>query len=710
MVFIISCNVLYKPTVAYGEQINDILTKKLPNGLPDADKLFTLGTIPGTFNNSSFGATGTSVVPIILTTEQAGVYGSVWSKASAGNYFDITKAQTMSMWLYFGNRFENAGNGMAFVLQNDKHKTEAFSLNSNGKGEGGETLGVWGTTPGVDGISAIAKRAIQNSWALEFDSHKDTPVNNQWAANANFDNGLTFPSNGLSDHIASAYPGQPATYTPFNGSFMSLMMNHSGVVMLGDEFTGNDRYLSNGKWRHLSIHWDPIAKQITYTFNDKAFDEPGLPDGAPTGQAITRTVPVDPTVFLATQDSKILWGFTGTTWNKVENNLVIFESMPAFVAGDVTAQIKDVVQNRVLNEDDTVHVGDTLAVNYQLHYNSGSEDWGSILATLRLPQQVSYTSGKVTYQNGQQDSIDLQNLTENEIKVALKQNLNLNNNTATLELVGTVESVTTDTEVAATTSHFAGRRLITDATTPAFKIERPELGIMEQTPNPMALKIGEDGFISGKIQYRDNHEVVNQQQTLYTKLNDGALVSRNVQETSQIAGTFNINIAHQALHVGTNVLEVYLKDQTGLKSNVITYLINVIGVLELEPMADLYFQQGFSSQAHQIIQRQDNWMIKVIDSRAPGLNWHIQAQATKLLQDQTVLNGELIYVADSGQITPLSDTPISVGHGVKSGLGVQTTDLTTQWQPTTGILLRTSDYNEPGTYQGTITWTAVNSL
>lgn len=49
--------------------------------------------------------------------------GSIWSNIEQSNYLDISKDQTMSMWLYFGHPINSSkpkevGDGMAFVLQN----------------------------------------------------------------------------------------------------------------------------------------------------------------------------------------------------------------------------------------------------------------------------------------------------------------------------------------------------------------------------------------------------------------------------------------------------------------------------------------------------------------------------------------------------------------------------------------------------------------
>jgi hypothetical protein len=64
---------------------------------------------------------------------------------------------------------------MAFVLQNDPNGTTA-SAKVSSSSIIGETLGVWGvdTNNKLQDGDEFAKTAIQNSWALEFDTYTNT--------------------------------------------------------------------------------------------------------------------------------------------------------------------------------------------------------------------------------------------------------------------------------------------------------------------------------------------------------------------------------------------------------------------------------------------------------------------------------------------------------------------------------------------------------
>ena len=102
----------------------------------------------------------------ILMTSQPSQVGAIWSNLEGGNYVDITKKQTMSMWMYFGPKKhtdgKDFGDGMAFVLQKSSDGANAIAHDGSSIGTG-ESLGAWGVDDNVDtsttaGIAATAIR------------------------------------------------------------------------------------------------------------------------------------------------------------------------------------------------------------------------------------------------------------------------------------------------------------------------------------------------------------------------------------------------------------------------------------------------------------------------------------------------------------------------------------------------------------------------
>ncbi|KRN94393.1 hypothetical protein IV57_GL002153 [Companilactobacillus kimchiensis] len=150
------------------------------NNYATIDKASKKGVV--VLSKGSRGTSGTSGL--------GGMYGAVWSDKNADNYIDITKKQTISFWLSFGSgKSENPvtnGEGMSLVLQNDPNKNS--SNQSQALGAGYQGMGVLGYdksyyTIGILGkehLSSsedIAKTAVQNSIALNFDAERNSLTN-----------------------------------------------------------------------------------------------------------------------------------------------------------------------------------------------------------------------------------------------------------------------------------------------------------------------------------------------------------------------------------------------------------------------------------------------------------------------------------------------------------------------------------------------------
>ncbi|CAM2907884.1 WxL domain-containing protein [Levilactobacillus brevis] len=263
-------------------------------------------------NNSS--SSGTQAMQLTADSYNGGA--AVWSKD--GSKFNLYKNQKASMWLYFGNKGSSAGDGMAFVLQNNS---------SGGTGtysDKGQSLGVWGKDVSTDSNGTktqktIADSAIPKSWALEFDTFVNSAkpngtdfvlpspnpdgitkisgnigtatLFNTNAPTTAANNTLKVANNNIADaangydanagnvssypHIASNYPGEPSTYTlnslgsVYIGGYKAFLsgtptdtqqLTYNWATLnhegvLSYPNTGRGGKLSNGKWHHLSIDY-----------------------------------------------------------------------------------------------------------------------------------------------------------------------------------------------------------------------------------------------------------------------------------------------------------------------------------------------------------------------------------------------------------------------------------------------------------------------
>ncbi|KRK79078.1 hypothetical protein FD03_GL001441 [Companilactobacillus nodensis DSM 19682 = JCM 14932 = NBRC 107160] len=387
---------------------------------------------------------------ILELSNGANQLSSVWSN-NKDNYFDASKPQTLSVWLYLGANelISHAGEGVAFVLQNSG--TNAISRDLNGNPASGQTLGVWGddTIPDTTNYSNIiklpnntadevAKRAIQNSWALEFDTNINQTVGKlDYTDNIitlDNDDGDTlkndpvtqdYDDTGLDDgtttkqvrdqHIAWNYPGAASTYvvsptkylnnTKLNGFLTGQYKTIDQYQMDHDpekskEQTDEDAdmiygakndvdmtaYATSSKtWHHLTIKYTPPADgnlqtgtgKINYSYNDKKYDGT---NGTYKNNGMRYGISdVDMKQFhLTNGQNKLYYGFTGSTGANGSYDALIFETMPSVVEAKADQTITDTTQNKTVTDGSTVSSGDDLKLEYNLNYIDGKAPLSNI--------------------------------------------------------------------------------------------------------------------------------------------------------------------------------------------------------------------------------------------------------------------------------------------------------------------------------------------
>jgi len=171
------------------------VVKNAPEGL-DISKYFDVGKFklnssqdtnyPFTVNSSSIyqDATNSKSGKILNLAKGSspGKVGAAWSNNDqSDNYIDITKKQTVSVWLYFGSGDDSAttnGEGISLVLQNDERGTSSMGAAYQGLGVLGydnsrlnakSALGITTlNSPTINTPEQAAKTAVQNSIALNF--------------------------------------------------------------------------------------------------------------------------------------------------------------------------------------------------------------------------------------------------------------------------------------------------------------------------------------------------------------------------------------------------------------------------------------------------------------------------------------------------------------------------------------------------------------
>ena len=397
----------------------------------------------------------TSSGNVISLASAHNTYGSMWSTKKS---FDITKEQTISAWLYFGDGTGDTdainSEGIAFVLQNDSHGIGALGAGLEGMGVYGYDASLYNLIDGyASSQSYIQNTAIKNSVALEFDTSKNNfydksnkPINNkginffptaaqtitgvyyslngydtQLGTSTSNLTALGFPStakygaDGSYGHIALTYPGLTDTYQPTDLTLNTTTQNiyspfTKGFVMVHVDPKAadlSDETDSSGKtvyWHHVTIKWHPATDGSTtahleYNFNDLN------QDGTANSEEQSETIPVD-TTKLNTTDNMVRWGFTAANGpsTSVASKLVALDSTPDTLYASADSSIVDTtLANKTITTDSTdktVSSGDSLNLNYNLKYEHGNEDWKQIAAKIKIPDHLTTqadSSGNIGY-------------------------------------------------------------------------------------------------------------------------------------------------------------------------------------------------------------------------------------------------------------------------------------------------------------------------
>ena len=661
---------------------------------------------------------GTSVISLTNGTYQV---GAVWSNFEKDNYFDLSHEQVASMWIYFGNTGGEApGDGMAFVLQNDKRKENAIALSANGIPVNGQSLGVWGADWDKTNSDPanVAKTAIQNSWAMEFDTYK----NQLTGANEISGEGVSFDANNAGSfpqHIATGFPALSKTYIKnskyYNGApVYYYTMHHDNFISIEN--------LVDSKWHHVTIKWSPDVTTnntllpsggtMTYKYDDKN------PDGSiPNPTDIKETsFHLDTANFGLQSDSKLYWGFTGSTGKYYENNLMIFESIPSFVDAEATSRIRDNTQNRdIINNDSQVFPNDDISYFYNLDYKGWTKTWNDIHAKMNVPKNVHFTSGTVTYPttgNTYQIPSDKFLNDPTSIEDILTEQLSQDSRTAIIELKGHTETIATEKlNVPIAHASFEGDNLITDTDTIPFFIQARKLTLKSDFPDIKKIGQHEDVDIPAELEYHDGTPLVNSNMIVYPSVNNKNLPSFRLSDANPASG-FTLHLSNDQLPSKINIVKFYVMDNLGNKTNVITKQINVGGTVQFGTVSpQLSFKTVNLTSPNEIIPRMNNWQVEVIDNREKGSSWTVQASASKLTNPITHQNfdGALIYRDHTGKISYLNNN-LTIAENSKDNDETQSKDITENWNSQDGILLISNSQNKAGNYSGEINWSLVDSL
>ncbi|MCT3565819.1 hypothetical protein EFR94_00220 [Levilactobacillus brevis] len=752
-----------KTAQAQSDVTNAVQT--MPKGLP-LTPYFETGINPGSGfnpvlqNSSNASSTGTQAMQLTSDAVKGG--STVWSKDAFK--FNLFKNQKASMWMYFGNKKDTAGDGMAFVLQNQG--TNAYS-------DQGQSLGVWGVdrssdTIGTKTANLVADTAIQDSWALEFDTFPNTtqpdtsgiktvggllatkPADKDIAAanSANTkiaDLGTGFDSDVGSGevHIASNYPGDPSTYdveklvtvtqgiwgTGTNSSILGVpaggagnkytyywtKMNHEGVLKTTDR-----SYMSDGNWHHLTLDYKAPTTvggfgSMTYTYNDKnpqtgAVQTSGAYYGDENAE-MSKTVDIDPSKLGATSDNPLVWwGFTGSTGENTENSLVAFEQIPNVANINSSGTMTDTTTNKVISDKSTIQGNDHVKVNYNVSYDSGTSAWENIKSKIAVPQNITYKTAKITYtkKSGATETVtlDSSDISQNGIDLQLDHDLNNESDSdyvsADITLTGVAKNPSTQTTIAATTGSFTGTQAIASVDIPSFKVAPSTLNL-QLDQSKVTASGDSDVQLTGKITSTATLDS-NDKLILHPSINGNDLTTSKLSTTDK-PGIFTVSVPVKQLSSGENTFEVYATDSTGNSSNTGAVTIT-LGSLSFGTVSDsAAFKDTTLDGSQQTAGTNGDWNLNVQDTRAVGSQWTLSAKISQPFKvNDQALKGSLMYKTANGTEAITADNTPIVTH-TKTASDSSTTNVAGSWNTDSGLLLDVGSSNTAGTYSGQLTWT-----
>jgi len=683
-------------------EVNQAIRDSAPHGIR-LHNIFETANFDGNSAQVSPAPADSDQADIVNITQKQYQLGAIWSKPNFK--FDLKKDAKASMWLYFGDRGINAGDGMALVLHNSKDGI-------NARGNDGEALGVWGKDTDNSNPQSVADSAIDKSWALEFDTHGNIEQKFNDAYDFRGPTGM---------HIAENYPGDSASYVPHGYTDFPLpwfIPTTRYYYSLTHKQSIQNLYLANGQWHHLSLQWEAPKNgsregSMTYTFDDKDPKTGRIKTNAP-----QRTAKIDCDKFHSADD-KVYWGFTGATGDSYEQAYVIFEGVPDVVDARATLNLKNLTTKQDIKDGAQVTTGDKLQYEYDLKYLSGQQAWSKIQADLPLDAHFKFESGVLTYADGHTQEVTAADIQSNHLKFKFNDDLSINNTHATLTLTGVAENAQPDTVVTVqqVNQAFRGLNQIISVDAPDFHISGQRLVHLlltgDQVSSHQDIERRHNALITGRLFYRLGKWENKAGDQITVKLNNQLLTIPDQLKWSWDdsatgnSGKFNLVVPWHYLHNGDNQLSLSVTDQTAQRSNEVHVTMTVPrGALTLSKVA---MQSAFQSvavngQPQRHIGRQADWQVVVDDERGTGSRWQLQAHATQPVDShQRPLNVDVVFNNGLQDQSLIRDNVIVMDHEATTDDDEQ--HIAAQWAPKQGVLLNVSSGAVPGNYQTTIHWT-----
>ncbi|OJG91671.1 hypothetical protein RV15_GL000555 [Enterococcus silesiacus] len=258
---------------------------------------------------------------VTITPNEQSKFGVMWAK----NVIDLNEDFSFEGYVYLNNKNGKNADGMAFVLQNDPRGTTAY-------GSPGWGLGVYGGRPGEN-------PSIKNALSFELDT---------WYNGRESEINTNVYENGKNNTHQNKYDGHLAVVETNRDISANLWNNNddygldAGRVKHNNVIYGtSSNPVNKDKWQSLNIKWD--SKTKTFSFKLDTFPE-----------LIYSVKDINDTF----GGNLVRFGFTGSTGDVTENNLVSFNKLPV---APVNVFYKDIDTNEEISDSEllTGKLGDS---------------------------------------------------------------------------------------------------------------------------------------------------------------------------------------------------------------------------------------------------------------------------------------------------------------------------------------------------------------
>ncbi|WP_167630305.1 L-type lectin-domain containing protein [Listeria valentina] len=629
------------PNVSYASEANNP-----PTGI----KTEGIFQVPAGANSSVISGDKLDIVEVTNDTKKQA--GAIWN--TDNNMMDLTKDFSSSMYMYFGDKGSKAADGMAFVMQADPNKNNAFRT-----GEG-ERLGVWDSNKrGEFGL------AIMNSVAIEFDTHY----------NEDFDKDISKKRN----HVAWNFPGKRSSYYDHS----SVLGSSYRKLIHNDLQYPTDTYLSDDKWHHFQINWDASASTLTYQLDSLS----------------PVVIPINVSDVFGT--SSVYWGFTGSTGDSYAQNRIVFENVPGLVNGSVheEAFTKDSHESIVGKK---AYAGDTITHEITTTYEDGKVNWDHPVLTKDLDANLSYVPGtlKMVDQAGKETALSDDLWDGNSLQVPL-DDLDKANKFEKIIFDVKAKQVAADYEVkhtdVVTGSNFIAH---SDEMTYTLSSNAPPSLTLQDAGSTISLKDNEELVLNGSWLDRDSDSV-----SLYYQVDESEPIKFAGDLANVPAGNSHDFSTKLKLATGTHTVKVYAVDSAGATSNVEKISVSVDGTLTFLEIPAFSFGNLAVPTSNTTLFPVSPGTLKFSDTRVAGSAWKLSA---KLKQEMTSTDGNhtipngLVFIGSDGTKQVLSKNESIL---IDSGTSNEETEKNIEWDNQQGLALNLNPGLYKGNYAGEVEWT-----